>query len=129
MKTNPQLGDSIIMLGVGGSHAHGTNIAGSDIDVRGVAMNSKKELLTTNNFEQVVNNETDTTIYSFNKLVQLITNCNPNTIELLGLRDEQYFLLNGLGKQLLENKNIFLSQRAIHLAVMRIHSLEDCKIS
>jgi len=114
LKTNPQLGDSIIMLGVGGSHAYGTNIEGSDIDVRGVAMNSKKELLTTNNFEQVVNNETDTTIYSFNKLVQLITNCNPNTIELLGLRDEQYFQLNDLGKQLLENKNIFLSQRAIH---------------
>ena len=43
--------------------------------------NSRKDLLGRSNFEQVIDNETDTTIYSFNKLVSLLENCNPNTVD------------------------------------------------
>ena len=31
---------------------------------------------------------TDTTIYAFRKLIPLLTNCNPNTIEMLGGRED-----------------------------------------
>ena len=56
----------------GGSHSYGTNVEGSDIDIRGCAFNSKTDLLGRTNFEQVINNATDTTIYSFNKLIGLL---------------------------------------------------------
>lgn len=113
LKTNPHLGDKIILLGLGGSHAYGTNIKTSDLDIRGCAVNSKSEILTNENFEQFVNVDTDTTIYSFNKLIHLLSNCNPNTIEMLGLKPEHYLYLSPVGKELLNNKHLFLSKRAV----------------
>ena len=43
LKTDPHLGDHIILLGLGGSHAYGTNIETSDLDIRGCAVNRKAE--------------------------------------------------------------------------------------
>lgn len=111
---NEHLGTNIILLGLGGSYAYGTNVESSDIDVRGVALNRKQEILTNENFEQFVNEETDTTIYSFNKIITLLSNCNPNTIEILGLKPEQYLYLSPIGKELLNNKKLFLSKRAVY---------------
>ena len=112
LKTNPHLGNNIILLGVGGSHAYGTNVAGSDVDIRGIALNTKEEILGTANFEQVVNEATDTTIYSLRKIISLLTSCNPNTIEMLGLKHEHYLYLSSIGQELLDNKKLFLSRRA-----------------
>lgn len=114
LRTNKHLGNNLILIGLGGSHAYGTNNADSDLDVRGVAVNSKAEILTNENFEQFVDKATDTTIYSFNKIIQLLSNCNPNVIELLGLRPEHYLLISPIGQELLDNKDLFLSQRAIY---------------
>lgn len=114
LKTNPHLGNNIILLGLGGSHAYGTNVESSDVDIRGVALNSKADILGTSNFEQVVNNETDTTIYSTRKIISLLSSCNPNTIEILGLRPEHYLYLSPIGKELLDNKKLFLSKRAMY---------------
>ena len=114
LKTNPHLGKNVILLGLGGSHAYGTNVEGSDLDIRGCALNSKSEILTNENFEQFVNEATDTTIYSFNKLVSLLSNVNPNTIELVGLKPEHYLYLSPIGQELLDNKNMFLSKKVIH---------------
>jgi predicted nucleotidyltransferase len=113
LKTNPHLGNNIILLGVGGSHSYGTNIKGSDVDIRGIALNSKEEILGAANFEQVVNNETDTTIYSIRKITSLLASCNPNTVELLGLKPEHYLYLSHIGQELLDNKKLFLSKRAV----------------
>lgn len=112
LRTNPHLGNKIVFLTLGGSYAYGTNVKTSDVDVRGCALNSKNDILGLASFEQVVNNETDTTIYSFNKLVSLLLTCNPNTIELLGCKPEHYLLMTDIGKEMLDNKAIFLSQRA-----------------
>lgn len=113
LRTNEHLGSNIILLGLGGSYAYGTNIETSDYDIRGIALNSKKDILYKNNFEQVVNEKTDTTIYSFNKIISLLIDMNPNTCEILGLNQEHYLYLSPLGKELLVNKSMFLSQRAI----------------
>ena len=114
LRTNPHINKSLILLGLGGSHAYGTNVEGSDVDIRGCALNSKADILTNENFEQFVNEETDTTIYSFNKLISLLSSCNPNTIELLGLKPEHYLFISPIGKELLDNKKLFLSKTAIH---------------
>lgn len=114
LETNPHLGKNIMFLTLGGSHAYGTNVEGSDIDIRGVALNSRQDLIGLSNFEQVVDNQTDTTIYAFRKFVGLISACNPNTIEMLGGRKESYALLTPAGRLLLDNKKLFLSKRAVH---------------
>ena len=47
LKTNPHLGKNIIFLTYGGSYAYGTNVEGSDVDIRGCTLNSKADLLRT----------------------------------------------------------------------------------
>lgn len=113
LRNNPHLGKNIILLGLGGSHAYGTNVEGSDVDIRGVALNSKADILGSSNFEQVVNEATDTTIYSLRKIVSLLSSCNPNTIEILGLKPEHYLYISPIGQELLDNKKLFLTKRAV----------------
>lgn len=112
IKENKFLSENIILLGLGGSHAYGTETDDSDVDIRGIATNSKRYILTGRDFEQFVDIPTDTTIYSFDKMVKLLCSCNPNVIEILGLKPEHYLYLSDAGRQLLENKKMFLSQKA-----------------
>ena len=114
LRTNEHLGNRIIFLTLGGSHAYGTNVEGSDVDMRGCALNSRSDLLGMTNFEQVVDNGTDTTVYAFNKLVSLLLNCNPNCIELLGCKPEHYFVLTDIGRQMIANRKMFLSKKAVN---------------
>ena len=109
LRMNEHLGNNIILLGLGGSHAYGTDTENSDLDIRGCALNKKEEILiSTHNFEQVTEETTDTTIYSFNKLITLLSNCNPNTIELIGLKPEHYLYIHPIGQELLDNDQIRL---------------------
>lgn len=114
LRNDPNLGDNVILLGYGGSYAYGTNNEDSDVDIRGIATNSSRNILTGRDFEQVVDVPTDTTIYSFDKIVKLLCSCNPNTFEILGLKPEHYFLLTDAGKKLLDNRQLFLSKRAVY---------------
>lgn len=114
LRTHPRLGERIILLGLGGSHAYGTSQEGSDIDFRGVTLNLPSDLLGMTQFEQYTHEHTDTVIYSFNKIIRLLLECNPNTIELLGLEEDQYLIRKPLGQLLVDNRELFLSKRAIH---------------
>lgn len=126
---NPHLGKHIVLLTYGGSHAYGTNVETSDIDIRGCALNSKSDIIGLSNFEQVVHEPTDTTVYAFNKLVQLLSNCNPNTIEMLGCKPEHYFYMTDVGRQMIEKRKLFLSQRAVYsfggYATQQLRRLEN----
>ena len=121
-----RLGDNIILLAFGGSYAYGTNTAGSDIDIRGITAPRKEDILglpmektsdrrqvfSPSGFEQFINTETDTTIYSLDKMVRLLSRCNPNTIEILGCRPQDYAKVSEAGKLLLDNSDAFLSKLA-----------------
>ena len=111
LRTHERLGDRIMLLGLGGSYAYGTNNENSDIDLRGVTLMLPSDLLGMTEFEQIDDDNTDTVIYGFNKLVKLLLQCNPNTCELLGLND--YLIKSPLGQELLDNTDMFLSKRAI----------------
>ena len=113
IKTDEHLGKNVILLGLAGSYSYGTNNENSDIDVRGVTLNRKSDLIGLTQYEQYVDGNTDTTIYTFNKMVNLLLSCNPNTLELLGLNEEHYLFLNDLGRELIANTGLFLSKRAI----------------
>lgn len=112
LRDTPRLGERIMLLGLGGSYAYGTDNEDSDIDFRGITLNLPSDLLGLTEFEQYIDLHTDTVIYSFNKIIRLLIECNPNTIELLGLDDGQYLIKTPLGQELLDRKALFLSKRA-----------------
>ncbi|QUH20657.1 DNA polymerase beta superfamily protein [Alkaliphilus sp. B6464] len=114
LRNNEHLGDRIILLTTGGSYAYGTNIETSDLDIRGIAIEGEKEVLGLSNFEQFEDVSTDTTIYGLKKVIGLLLNCNPNTVEMLGTKDEHVFILSEEGRLIRENIDLFLSKRAIH---------------
>ena len=111
MKTDSHLGDNVILLTYGGSHAYGTNHAGSDVDLRGIATRTRSEILTGDDWEQVVERNTDTTVYSLDKYIFLAQENNPNTIELLADAPYGFAVLTQPGKMLVDNRHIFLSRQ------------------
>lgn len=113
LRTHERLGNRIILLGLGGSHAYGTSNPNSDIDFRGITLHMPSDLLGLTSFEQYEDAHTDTVIYGFNKMVKLLLECNPNTCEILGLDEEQCLIKTSLGQELIDNKDLFLSKRAI----------------
>ena len=129
LHTNPRLGSRIMLLGVSGSYGYGTNREGSDIDFRGVTLNLPSDLIGLTSFEQYEDTATDTVIYSFNKLVSLLLNCNPNTIEILGLDEGQYVIKTPVGQELLDHRQLFLSKRAAasfgHYADAQLRRLQN----
>jgi len=114
LRNNEHLGNNIILLTVGGSHAYGTSIETSDFDCRGIALERKQELIGLSNFEIFENHETDTVIYAFRKIINLLLNCNPNVIEILGVNDDQLFTITEEGKLLRDNIDLFLTKKCIN---------------
>ena len=129
IRTNPRLGSRIMLLGVSGSYGYGTNREGSDIDFRGVTLNLPSDLIGLTTFDQYEDRETDTVIFAFNKLISLLLNCNPNTIEILGLDEDQYVIKTAVGQELLDHRQLFLSRRAAasfgHYADAQLRRLQN----
>lgn len=112
--TNLHLQKGLVFLGLGGSYAYGTATENSDIDIRGIALRSKEEILRGKDFEQVTDSTTDTTIYSLDKMCKLMLNCNPNVIEIFGLTPDQYVFANiNFMREFIWLKDAFLSKRCI----------------
>ncbi|MFQ8601367.1 MAG: DNA polymerase beta superfamily protein, partial [Oscillospiraceae bacterium] len=103
IRTDAHLGGNILFLTLGGSFAYGTNVEDSDLDLRGCVRCTREELLGLSRYEQFLDRETDTLLYSFRKLIGLLVDCNPGAVELLGCRPEHYLVRTPAGDRLLAN--------------------------
>ena len=129
LRDNPRLNNRIILLGVTGSYGYGTEREGSDVDFRGITLELPSDIIGFTEFEQFEEHETDTVIYGFNKIIKLLLDCNPNTIEILGIDEEKYVIKNDIGQSLLDNKDMFLTKRAAasfgHYADAQLRRLQN----
>lgn len=100
----------------GGSHAYGTNIATSDIDIRGIFCADEKAIRTPFHTVREVNmdDEEDGKLYELNNFMKLYVDMNPNILELLWVDDksiitssEAYNHLRSYRDQLLSTKAAF----------------------
>jgi predicted nucleotidyltransferase len=113
LRNHINLGNNIILLTTGGSHAYGTDTETSDLDIRGITLNTAEELLTMEYSDKPVEDrKTDTVIYFLKQITGLLLSCNPNTIELLGTKAEHLFICTKEGSLLRDNVNLFLSKKA-----------------
>lgn len=117
LSSEEKLGSNIMLLTLGGSLAYGTNIATdnhvSDIDLRGIRLNTLSELLYMKcDDKPFENRDLDVVIYPLKQIINLLVRCNPNTIEILGTKSEHILHLSEEGKLLRDNAHLFLSQSA-----------------
>jgi predicted nucleotidyltransferase len=116
------LKDRTIFLTRHGSHAYGTNVEGSDEDFKGLAIAPREYYLgNLHKFEQAENKGgLDVVIYDIKKFVQLATECNPNVIEVLNTKQEDWSIPSGAEyewaeeafMELFRNRDLFLSKLA-----------------
>lgn len=98
-----------------GSHAYGTNIASSDIDVRGVFIAPPSHIISCTQFvEQVEVSGEDTTIFELQKFLKLAADCNPNIIELLFTDEENIIEMHPAWEKIRAQRGLFLSKKARH---------------
>lgn len=112
LRNDNRFGGNIVLLGVGGSYAYGTNVESSDLDIRGIALNSKREILLGKDWRSYEPSGVDAKIYSVRHVLGLLKDCNPSSIEMLGYDKENYLVLSPIGKKLIENKEVFFTQKA-----------------
>ena len=113
-----------IFLTKHGSHAYGTNLPTSDLDLKGIAIAPKEYYLgTLNTFEQAeVRAPLDAVIYDIKKFFRLAWDCNPNIIEVLYTDESDWIFptptvrtaTTDLWWRIHGNRDLFLSQKARH---------------
>lgn len=105
-----------VFLAKHGSHAYGTSLPESDVDVKGFAVSPKRIVLGfAYSFEQKQEaTPIDSVIYDIRKFCNLAADCNPNIIEVLFVDDSQILEMKPSGKLIRDNRDLFLSRKARH---------------
>lgn len=108
----------LLLFGVGGSHAYGTNRPGSDRDYRGVYVAPTEDFLGVpirTHAKPYENKDLDIVIWELGHFCELALKCNPNMLEILHLDGYLHFD-QALMPELHAKRDCFLSGPAIRSA-------------
>ncbi len=99
-----------------GSHAYGTSLPTSDLDIRGVAVPPREYFLGyLHRFEEAEQKGAlDVVIFDVRKFMTLAADCNPNVLEILFVDPADRLTVTPQGERLLEHRQLFLSRKAKH---------------
>jgi len=106
--------DNIILEGYRGSISHGVYVKDhiDDKDIFGIFIPSKEYIIGLKEYEHYEKQikEWDVLYYSLKKFIGLALKGNPNVLSLLWLQPKFYTIITDLGKELIDNKNIFTAK-------------------
>ena len=111
----PWLEERTVYLTRHGSHAYGTSLPTSDLDIKGVAIPPREYFLGfAQRFEQAESKDPDAVIYDVRKFMSLAADCNPNIIEVLWTDPADHLKVTPAAERLLDAREAFLSRNAKH---------------
>jgi predicted nucleotidyltransferase len=105
-----------IFLTKHGSHAYGTSLPSSDVDIKGVAIAPAHYYLgAIDAFEQAESHDPfDLVIYDVRKFFKLAWDCNPNIIEILFTDPGDWLIDTTIWQRIRRHRGLFLSRKAQH---------------
>ena len=107
-------GGKLISLVVSGSHAYGTNRKGSDIDLRGVFVNSSNEYFGMNWVDDVsISGVSDIELIGLRKFISLMTKCNPNKMEYLFMPRDCVIYETQIMKEVKNRRSLFVTKSLV----------------
>lgn len=122
--TRLEIEQNCFLFALSGSHAYGLNTETSDRDYKGITVAPKRFYTGFKKFEQKDkgwNDEAgiflehdepvDSTVYEIRRFLELTANQNPNILEMMWQREDNYLVLNDIGKYLLQYKTHFLTKK------------------
>lgn len=105
--------EEAIFLTKTGSHAYGTNHPESDLDLRGVFVASKKQVITGLDYqEQLTLSGEDTVVFELKKFLNLLVDQNPNALEVLWSPEDCWVQTSNLFEIIRSEKKNLLSAKA-----------------
>ena len=103
-----------LLVCLSGSIAYGLDTPESDVDIRGIFLNEPEEWIgLQEERENIRLKDSDTVLYGLRKAMKLLMACNPNVIEMLGLREQDILYCSEEGRMILDAAPAFLSKKAI----------------
>ncbi len=120
-----ELSEWAILIGYRGSIAHGLYVPQEnpnsidDKDIMSIIIPSKEYYLGLKEFgskgtKEIKQDEWDIVIYEVKKFINLLSKGNPNVLSMLWLPEDCYIYLSEEGKELIKNRNLFVSKQVYH---------------
>jgi predicted nucleotidyltransferase len=118
-----------ILATISGSRAYGIDTPESDLDIKGVFAPNKRSLFGLETFDQLEDknqvadfvkgllpkaamvNGCEGTFYDVRKFVRLAADANPSMLDILFCREQDVIQITPLGRELRENRELFLSKK------------------
>lgn len=127
---------NIIMLCIAGSYGYNLNNENSDIDIRGIYIPDKKDILLSSYIDYknlYEDKSTDTVIFSLSHFIKhTISKKYPSTnqLELLFLDEDKYLYIHPIFNEILNNRNLFISKKIENTIKHQIYfnKNEICKL-
>jgi uncharacterized protein len=94
-----------------GSHAYGTNIPTSDVDLRGVWIQPLEDVLKYGYKDQVADKANDIVFYELKRFLELVKKNNPNILELLNAPEDCIIHKDPIYDMILKQSNHFITKK------------------
>lgn len=107
--------DKILLKSISGSHLYGLNTPTSDLDIRGIFINSVTDMAQYfRPSDEIQDIKGDEKYYSLYKFLDLVKDCNPAVLELLFLPESAILYKRPEYDILVENRFSFITKKAYY---------------
>lgn len=103
----------VLYEAIAGSHAYGTNHAGSDKDIKGIFIfPATYYLLEVDPIKQFSDDKNDIVYYSLKRFIELASKANPNIIEMLWMPMDCELYRSPIVEKLFASREMFITKQA-----------------
>jgi predicted nucleotidyltransferase len=107
--------NKIIFECIAGSQCYGTALPTSDVDIRGIFLNTNRDVFSLFPAPvQVGDEKHDTVYYELRRFIELALNNNPQILEMLAIPEDCIKYISPIWQKIIDNRHLFICKKARH---------------